>query len=353
MDPDPLVRVSFWTVLFGLTTTWISQLGVTQSSIQRFLAVPDIRLARRSVWIFAIGLIFIKACSCFTGLLIYARYETCDPVSTGVVNKLDQILPYYVMDVAGKFPGLPGLFIAGIFSAALSSMSSSLNTLAGTIYEDFLRPRFPDASEKFASNIMKALVVLLGILELSLVFVCEHLDTVFTMTLSLAGLTAGTLLGIFTMGMILPKANTTGVIAGAVSSMVFVLMLIVGSQSIPKGSHLEYRTDGCDSGLLNSTVPTIIDMKAQSDIINSIPWLFKISMMYYSFIGFIFVFVVGYPISLMTGGGNNETDEILLTPLFRSKEYKQRQREDRRSAIYFAGINPTQSSAKLLDKESN
>lgn len=349
MNPDPLVRVSFWTVTFGLTTTWISQLGVTQSSIQRFLAVPDIRLARRSVWIFAVGLVVIKACSCFTGLLIYAQYETCDPVSTGVIKKLDQILPYYVMDIAGKIPGLPGLFIAGIFSAALSSMSSSLNTLAGTIYEDFLRPRFPDASEKFASNVMKVLVVVIGIIELSLVFVCEHLDTVFAMTLSLAGLTAGTLLGIFTIGMILPKANTTGVIAGAVSSMVFMLMIIIGAQSIPKGSHLEYRTDGCDSGLLNSTVSTVT---SNTDIdVSNIPWLFKISMMYYSLLGFILVFLIGYPISLMTGGGNNETDEILLTPLFRSSEYKRKQKEDRRAAIYYAGINPTQSSAKLLDKE--
>jgi sodium-coupled monocarboxylate transporter 8/12 len=36
-----------------------------------------------------------------------------------VINKADQIVPYYVMDVLGDYPGLPGLFVAGILSGAL------------------------------------------------------------------------------------------------------------------------------------------------------------------------------------------------------------------------------------------
>lgn len=60
-----------------------------------------------------------------------------------------------MVEVAGSVPGISGLFIAGIFSAALSTMSASLNTVAGTIYEDFIKPRNPGASEKRASNIMK------------------------------------------------------------------------------------------------------------------------------------------------------------------------------------------------------
>jgi solute carrier family 5 (sodium-coupled monocarboxylate transporter), member 8/12 len=208
MDPNPLLRTSFWTVSLGLTTMWISNLGVNQGCVQRFLAVPDIKVAKNSVIIFAIGLIFIKSASVITGLLMYAKYEDCDPVTSGKVQKLDQILPYYVMEVGGRVPGLPGLFISGIFSAALSSMSSCLNTLAGTLYEDFIRPSHPNYSEKTASNIMKVIVVITGMIVVCLVFVVEHMGAVLTIAIATSGVTAGTLLGMFTMGMTMRQVNT-------------------------------------------------------------------------------------------------------------------------------------------------
>lgn len=56
---------------------------------------------------------------CYTGLVIYATYYRCDPLSTGAISKSDQLLPYFVMDIAGNIPGLPGIFLSGVFSAAL------------------------------------------------------------------------------------------------------------------------------------------------------------------------------------------------------------------------------------------
>lgn len=50
---------------------------------------------------------------------MYAKYSECDPFATGDVKRKDQLLPYYVMDVAGEVLGLPGLFIAGVVCAAL------------------------------------------------------------------------------------------------------------------------------------------------------------------------------------------------------------------------------------------
>lgn len=100
----------------------------------------------------------------YNGLLVFAKYssEKCDPVFNGDVAKYDQIFPYYVMDIARNIPGLPGLFIVGALSAALSSMSSCLNALSGTVYEDFLKPYLPNASEKQASSIMKFITFFLG-----------------------------------------------------------------------------------------------------------------------------------------------------------------------------------------------
>lgn len=182
-------------------------MGVNQSSMQRFLAVPDLRRARQTLIYFSLGQLFIKGCCILVGLIIFAKYESCDPFAMKKIKKMDQILPFFVMDV-GRIPGLPGLFIAGIFSAALSTMSSCWNTLAGTIYEDFLRNRMPNATEERASNIMKLIVVILGAITLGLVYVVEKMGTVFSFTITIQGLTAGTMLGIFTFGMICRKGNT-------------------------------------------------------------------------------------------------------------------------------------------------
>lgn len=119
MDFDPTKRVSFWAITIGMTVSWTSYLSVTQSAVQRYLAVPTLKAANKSVVYLCIGTLVVKCFTCFTGLLMYARYHDCDPLASRRIEKADQILPFYVMDVAGKVPGLPGLFIAGVFCAAL------------------------------------------------------------------------------------------------------------------------------------------------------------------------------------------------------------------------------------------
>ena len=39
----------------------------------------------------------------------------CDPVSAGQVDTKDQMFPLFVMQLVGDIPGLPGLFVAGVF----------------------------------------------------------------------------------------------------------------------------------------------------------------------------------------------------------------------------------------------
>uniref|UniRef100_A0A182PLP8 Sodium/solute symporter n=1 Tax=Anopheles epiroticus TaxID=199890 RepID=A0A182PLP8_9DIPT len=320
MDPNPFVRTSFWTVCLGLTTLWVSNLAVNQGCVQRFLAVPDLRVAKNSLIIFTAGLIFVKSCSCFIGLLIYAKYETCDPFSTHKISKIDQILPYYIMDVGTKIPGLPGLFVSGIFSAALSTMSSVLNTLAGTIYEDFIHHRMPNASEKKASNIMKMLVVVLGFLVLGLVFVAERMGQVMHIAISSSGVTSGTMLGMFSAGMISRRINTKGIISAAVVSMLLTGTIMTGAQLNPKPPMLPLRTDGCDAGVMIANVTGVLTGTASEAVdVDTIPLIFKLSFMHYSLLGLISFFIVSFVVSELTGGGDIG-DERLLAPFLRSPE---------------------------------
>jgi sodium-coupled monocarboxylate transporter 8/12 len=105
MDPNPLIRHTFWTVLIGSYTTWVSQMGVGQGMVQRYLSLPNLKAAKwlvnsakmspfffffnknidfRAIFIFSLGLFFTKILSIATGLLVYAQYSNCDPLSTQV-----------------------------------------------------------------------------------------------------------------------------------------------------------------------------------------------------------------------------------------------------------------------------
>ena len=73
------------------------------------------------------------------GLAIFATYATCDPLRAGVTSRRDELVPHFVADQLGHVPGLGGLFIACVLSGALSTISSSLNSLAAVTWEDFFR----------------------------------------------------------------------------------------------------------------------------------------------------------------------------------------------------------------------
>lgn len=72
-------------------------------------------------------------------------------------------MPYFITRIGNKIPGLSGLFIAGLFSGGLSSMSGNLNTISSMIYDDFLRHRLENYSEKAISNILKVKSSILSI----------------------------------------------------------------------------------------------------------------------------------------------------------------------------------------------
>lgn len=135
-DLDPTKRETFWIVVIGLTVHWMAQISIHQSCVQKFLALPTMKnsvmyssnkilllfiyfINYRAVILYNFGMSVMKTASVLTAFIIYAKYSDCDPFMTKQVTRNDQLLPYYVMDVARNIPGLSGLFIAGIFSAAL------------------------------------------------------------------------------------------------------------------------------------------------------------------------------------------------------------------------------------------
>lgn len=151
--------------------------------------------ARSALWFYIAGSIIIKIICIYNGLLLYATYYDCDPLTTKLAKAKDQLVPLLVMETLGKYPGLPGMFIAGIFSAALSSLSTGLNSLACVTYTDFIKPAYPEMSETAAARVMRISVIVYGLMSIALVYVVEHLGAVLSLSVTLSGISIGPLLG--------------------------------------------------------------------------------------------------------------------------------------------------------------
>lgn len=53
------------------------------------------------------------------GMGIFAAYSDCDPLTTGYIKKMDEILPFFVEDKFTYIPGLLGLCMGTLFNGAL------------------------------------------------------------------------------------------------------------------------------------------------------------------------------------------------------------------------------------------
>uniref|UniRef100_A0A1Y1M8K2 Sodium/solute symporter n=2 Tax=Photinus pyralis TaxID=7054 RepID=A0A1Y1M8K2_PHOPY len=205
---DPTIREGFFPILLGGTVLWLYNVALQPPSVQKYISVSSLSNARRASVILIIGLVILKVSNVLIGTTMYVRYEKCDPLSTGEVTRTDQILPYFVMDVAKHLPGLPGLFIAGIFSAGLSTLSTMFNTLSATIYNDFV-VEFSSAnvSERRTNYTLKLIVIVSGTVCTILTFFIDKMGGLFHFVNASQGLIAGLFVGLFSLGMIYPIAN--------------------------------------------------------------------------------------------------------------------------------------------------
>ncbi|KAH8042852.1 hypothetical protein HPB51_026117 [Rhipicephalus microplus] len=88
--PDPTVRHSVWSLVIGGTFLWLTMYAVNQGWVQRYLSMPDVATVRRAMWMNLLGVIALQSALCYVGLVIFTRYNDCDPVSTRQVAAADQ-----------------------------------------------------------------------------------------------------------------------------------------------------------------------------------------------------------------------------------------------------------------------
>ncbi|KAK5642181.1 hypothetical protein RI129_008348 [Pyrocoelia pectoralis] len=117
-NPDPTVRVSFWTIILGSTISFCVTLCTSAHEVQRYFSIPK-RLITRLMFSYSSIYIGAKIMCMTLGLVIYSTYHDCDPKSVGAIKKADDILPYFVNEITSHITGFKGLFLAALFGSSL------------------------------------------------------------------------------------------------------------------------------------------------------------------------------------------------------------------------------------------
>lgn len=302
---DPTVRHTWWSLIIGGLVTFLSLYGVNQVQVQRMLTVKSLKAAQQALCISLPILMMLSLLTCFSGISIYSKYYDCDPLEEGRISSTDMLMPLYVMDTMSHFPGLAGLFVAGIFSAGLSTISAALNSLAAVTLEDYLKPLYVccthrELSPKSSVRSGKILAFAYGLASIALAFLAELLGGVLQAGLTIFGVVGGPLLGIFTLGMTTKSARESGVIAGIIASLAFLLWIAYG-QPRPLIPKLPLSIDGCDIDALKnltlSTLQSTETLSSQNGDDSSYFYLYRISYMWYGPLGFLITVIVGLLVS--------------------------------------------------------
>ena len=107
------------------------------------------------------------------------------------MEKRDQLFPVFVMQLMGDVPCLPGLFVAGVFSAALSTVSSGLNSLAAVTIQDVIHNVCEfDLSVRASFFITRALAVIYGVISFLVIYIVRYIPGVLQVRMNQHSLVA-------------------------------------------------------------------------------------------------------------------------------------------------------------------
>ncbi len=218
---------TFWVVFIGgLASAMVTQ-GTDQTIVQRFLTSSSVKDSQKTL--FTNAVLTLPATLIFFGLgtLLFIFYTEMPYKLSPSISNNDSIFPWYIVR---ELPvGVSGLLIAGIFSAAMSSISSSLNSVSTAYCNDFHAHFKPQVSDVKLLKIARLATIITGVLGvlLALWMASSNIKSLWDQFYRFLGLFTGGLGGMFLLGMLTKKANTKGALLGLLVSAIFIWYISV------------------------------------------------------------------------------------------------------------------------------
>ncbi len=206
---------TFWAGLFGGMVLNTATHGVDQLMVQRYLSARSQRQA--ALALIASGFVVFAQFALFLliGVGLFVFYKHFPP--SGPELAPDEVFANFIVKVLPV--GIVGLVIAAVFSAAMGTLSSSLNSAASAVINDLYRPFSGDTDEVRLLRISKVMTAVWGGILMGVAFQATRLqDSVVNNALAIASFVTGIILGLFLLGIFTrrvgQKAALVGMVAG-------------------------------------------------------------------------------------------------------------------------------------------
>ncbi|HIE97985.1 MAG TPA: transporter, partial [Fuerstia sp.] len=215
---------NIWAGLIGGAVLTIGTHGTDHMMVQRYLSARSERDAGRAIFLSSFVVLFQFALFLFIGVELACFYSLEGNVAPA---EADQVFAHFIVHSFPRNTGLIGLMLAAILSAAMSTLSSSLNASASALLNDFYLPacKTPPAPERQLA-ISRWWTVIFGVVQIGIGIWAITLDaTVVRSALTIAGFSAGILLGIFSLGVLSRRAGQAAALTGAFAGLTVLLFV--------------------------------------------------------------------------------------------------------------------------------
>ena len=211
-----LTTSSFWVVFaYGFFIN-LTNFGIDQNYIQRYHTARDAQDAKNSIWLCVVYYLPVSFLFFFIGTALYVFYNHNPELIFDLKQQVslekniafdllkpsdygDRVLPFFMKT---QIPtGLLGLLMAALLSAAMSTMSSGMNSSATVFLKDiYLRYVKKEISPKKQLNVLHIATVVMGLLGITFGIAMIGVKSLLDVWWKLSGIFAGGMLGIFLLG---------------------------------------------------------------------------------------------------------------------------------------------------------
>ena len=223
---------TFWSGLVGGAFLTMATHGTDQLIVQRYLCSASVAGARAALIVSGVAVLLQFALFLLIGALLFVYYESAPAALTGLAIdgriSPDRVFPAFI--ATHLPPGIGGLVVAAVFAAAMSTLSSSLNSSSAAAIADFYLPatggRHPDAHYLRAARLATAFW---GLVQVGVAIGAIWMSTrVIDETLGIASFTSGLILGLFLLGTF-SRIGQRAALAGVAAGAAFMLALRIGT----------------------------------------------------------------------------------------------------------------------------